>query len=236
MPFLCILLGEGIKCKKQCLSRSNWCGIKSHTHLLASGSDGSLLGLYYFPLGIPSFPPPCFSLHSRGVCWDISAAFPACGLLGGELCREEADVCCLSLFPRSCRNALMFSSPKHPVPGLTTSQTPPPPPNKSPEHRQGLLRGLLAFPACRIRVKNNFSPCTCSSKAESEFYFYGSDFLVIVSTDGWGIGTGKNKKITRLSGTKRIGSMESPYAMHGLEGAFPLLITTFRIWGRNDGP
>lgn len=71
-----------------------------------------------------------------------------------------------------------------PATGLTTSQTLPPPPNKSPKLRQALRRGVPAFPSCEIRVKNSFSPCTCPFKAKTVFYFYTPDFLMVGSSPG----------------------------------------------------
>lgn len=56
--------------------------------------------------------------------------------------------------------------PERPVPALTTSQTPPPPPYKSPKLRQAPRSGMPASPSCRMRVKNSFSPCTCSIRSQ----------------------------------------------------------------------
>lgn len=67
-------------------------------------------------------------------------------------------------FPQQMQECfdVLSLGPERPAPGLTTSQTPPPPPNKSPKLRQAPHSGMPASPSCRVRLKNSFSPCTCS--------------------------------------------------------------------------
>ena len=101
------------------------------------------------------------------VCSDISTAFlgngepqtsgPSC-LSPQQLLGEEANPLSATspTSPAECFD-VHSAGPERPAPGLTTRQTPPPPPNKSPKLRQAPCRGVPAFPACRIRVKNSFS-------------------------------------------------------------------------------
>lgn len=184
MTFLCILLRDGIKCKNSVCP-----GLapveSSHTHVfwLAIVMD-LFLGCIISHWASPASLLMLLSANSESLLRHLSS-FLCLWIAGWRVVQGGGRRLLPLPFPQQLQECfdVFSSSPKHPGPGLTTSQTPPPPPNKSPEHRQGLLREVLAFPACRIRVKNNFSPCTCSSKAKSEFYFYSSDFLVIVSTD-----------------------------------------------------
>lgn len=78
--------------------------------------------------------------------------------------------------------------------------------------------GVPAFPSCKIRVKNSCSPCTCPFEAKTVFYFYSPDFLMVGSSQR----RARNRKIARLSGAKKVGSV-ALYAWVGRNASHPKL-------------
>lgn len=189
------------------MSGSSWHGRKSLTPSLAGGGDGSPLGSYYFPLGIPSSSrhglpglclrqgrnptnqagrssPRSLPRHLEGFpgSWravgisSMPPVTPAAVLGGGR-----AAICRLSHFPSRCRNALMSDPPCPQAPNTRINH------QSDPFHHLQInlsSGGVPAFPSCKIRVKNSFSPCTCPFEAKSVFYFYSPDFLMVGSSPG----------------------------------------------------